>query len=90
MEGCSGTDPQDAVSCPVIVRSDAQRDLAEIALWYERQQPGIGNYFLLCIDAAIKRAKRSPAVYPKFHGEYRRILIRKFPVGLFYLFIQNR
>ncbi len=69
----------------VTIRSDAQRDIASVALWYERQQPGIGNCFLVCVDAALEAVKRSPLGYRKSHGEFRRILVRKFLVGIFYL-----
>ena len=69
----------------VIVRSSAQKELANIAFWYERQKTGLGGYFILCFDAAVESLCRYPDMYPRIYGEYRRVLVKKFPVGLFYL-----
>ena len=42
------------------VRPEVETDLAAGALWYEMQQPGLGNRFLDEVETAWKRLKSNP------------------------------
>ena len=52
------------MSFPLIVRSIAERDMAEVSQWYERRSVGLGAHFLRCADAAISLAARQPEAGP--------------------------
>jgi len=71
------------------VRSKALTDVAEKALWYESRAAGLGKDFILCFDAAISQIRRNPLIYVKYHEEFRRALLRRFPVGVFYLVVDD-
>ena len=70
---------------PLIVRPEAERDLAEAHDWYESQVTGLGSEFLLAIDAALSSIQRMPELYHVVYKNLRRALIRRFPYGIFYL-----
>ena len=78
------------MSYELIVRSGAQSDIQEIVLWYEKKERGLGNYFLLCLDASLESLKRFPTAARIIRHEYRRLLVRKFPVGVYYIVRENK
>jgi plasmid stabilization system protein ParE len=74
------------VNRTLIVRSAAEKDLTLIHEWYEIASLGLGTRFITCVDASLALIERFPEIGPVFHLEYRRLLIRKFPYGIFYIF----
>jgi len=69
----------------LIVRSCAERDISEACHWYQQQAEGLGSDCLRCVDAAIAFIGRNPLTFPKHYHEYRRVLVRRFPYGIFYV-----
>lgn len=63
----------------VILRPEASEDLTDAYLWYEDKRHGLGEEFLLVVDAAIEKIRRSPDAYPIIHRNVRRVLTRRFP-----------
>ena len=74
----------------LIIRNRAQTDIAEIMLWYEDNERGLGKYFLLCLDASLESMIRFPTAPRVVWKEYRRVFVRKFPVGFYYIDRGNR
>ena len=70
----------------LIVRSCAERDIAPAIVGYEAIATGLGAMFLARTDAAIAAIRRAPEGCRKAHGEYRHLVLRRFPFGVFYLF----
>ncbi len=68
----------------LIIDIEAYQDIATAKEWYESQQVGLGNRFVLGFDAAIQLLKTNPHIYQKAYEEYRRVLIKKFPYAIFY------
>ena len=65
---------------PVIVRAEAEADLAEAYNWYEQQVCDLGGEFLLCVDAVMASIERNPHLYPVVYKSIiRRALMRRFP-----------
>ena len=62
MERSQGTDlqPLEIMKKPLIVRPEAEADLAEAYGWYEQQVRGLGTEFLLCVDAVMASIERNP------------------------------
>lgn len=52
--------------------------------WYESKREGLGADFERCVESALKNALRSPELYPVVHRDVRRVLVRRFPFGIFY------
>ncbi len=74
----------------LIIRPEAEADVAEAYAWYEERVPGLGPNFLLRLDAALSSIQRDPKMYPIVHENVRRCLIHRFPYGIFYVFESNR
>ncbi len=69
----------------VIIRPEAESDIDDAYQWYESQRKSLGDNFLLCIEEAISRASRNPPIYSIIYKEVRRVLIHRFPFGIFFI-----
>jgi len=69
----------------LIIRPEAEAETGEAFEWYEDCNPGLGNEFLLCLDAAFNSILRSPDQYPRIHRAVRRALLRRFPYEVFFV-----
>jgi toxin ParE1/3/4 len=68
----------------VRLRPEAEQDLAEQARWYEDQVSGLGDRFLDEVLAAFSSIAESPLLYPTVYRNTRRVLIHRFPFGIYY------
>ena len=69
----------------IIVRAEAEADISDAYKWYESQRKGLGESFLLCIEESLARISRKPTIYRLVHKNVRRILIHRFPFGIFFV-----
>ncbi len=74
----------------VIIRPEAESDIYDAYQWYETQRKGLGEDFLLCIEDALSRASRNPIIYSVVYKEVRRVLIHRFPFGVFFIDDEER
>lgn len=70
----------------VFIQPQAQAEDEQQAEWYETQQVGLGIEFVLEIDAAIERAAESPEMYAVQYRDARRVLVRRFPYAVYFIF----
>jgi len=68
----------------------ADIDIQEAYEYYEDYQEGRGTLFMSHLDAAFTYLRNFPEIAPLFHGRYRRLLIPRFPYGIFYTLESNR
>jgi plasmid stabilization system protein ParE len=68
------------------IQPQAAADAEEAAGWYEAQRLGLGVEFALELDAAIERAAESPDLYAPQYRDARRVLLRRFPYAVYFLF----
>jgi plasmid stabilization system protein ParE len=59
-------------------------DVEEAFQWYESQRPGLGAAFRHAVDIAVAAVESNPEAYAVIHRNTRRVLLPKFPYGLFY------
>jgi plasmid stabilization system protein ParE len=69
----------------IIIRPEAEVDIKDAYDWYEAQRKGLGESFLLCIEEAVSRVSRNPEIYSIIYKEVRRVLIHRFPFGVFFI-----
>lgn len=74
----------------IFVRAEAELDILEAAKWYEKNLVGLGEKYLISVESALDSIQRNPEAFPKVHNDIRRILLKKFPFGLFYLVDKGR
>jgi plasmid stabilization system protein ParE len=72
------------VSLPVIARDEAEADIAEAAIWYERRCAGLGAEFVRSVDACFALVSRQPEAFPIIYRQARLGLLRKFPYVVIY------
>jgi plasmid stabilization system protein ParE len=71
----------------LIIRPEAEADLAEAAAWYERRATGLGGELITEIGSAIRRAGERPLAHRRLrnHPEVRRVLAHRFPYRILYV-----
>ena len=69
----------------LIVRPEAEAEMADAFDWYEARVAGLGEAFLLCLDAVFSAVMRNPRQYPRIHRTVRRALVRRFPYEVFFV-----
>lgn len=79
-----------SVKKKIIIRPEAEADIKDAYDWYEAQRKGLGESFLLCIEEALSRASRNPEIYSIIYKEVRRVLIHRFPFGVFFIEEEDR
>jgi plasmid stabilization system protein ParE len=53
----------------LIVRPEAEADIAEAAVWYESREPGLGLNLLSEVRSAIARAFKSPESFTRVRAK---------------------
>ncbi len=74
----------------LIVRPEAEHDLAEIFSWYESRRKGLGYDFLLQVEAAFKFLEKNPKIFSEVYRGVRRCIIKRFPYKIFYHLAETR
>ena len=69
---------------PAVFTSEAQTDVEEAFAWYEAQRPGLGETFRRAVDLALESIEAHPEAYAILHRQTRRVLLPRFPYGLYY------
>jgi toxin ParE1/3/4 len=72
------------VNYQLVVRRPAKADVRSAARRYEVQPPGLGREFVAEVDAALGRVAENPLQYQVLHRETRRVIVHRFPYGVFY------
>ena len=85
MGGCRKEDYSVQMKYKLIIRPEAEEDLASAFLWYENRRRGLGYDFLLQVEAGLKFIERTPAIYAVGYKETRTHFIKRFPYKIIYL-----
>jgi toxin ParE1/3/4 len=72
------------MSRELIIRPEAEADIASAFGWYEARVSGLRSQFLLVLDAVFNSIVRDPNVYPRVYKQVRRALARRFPFAVFF------
>ena len=68
------------------MRTSKLDDINEAYDWYESQTAGLGLEFLRAVEVGLGQIRRAaaPLTPPVLHEATRRLLLRRFPYGIFY------
>src|SRR5262245_55309619 len=71
----------------LIVRPEAEADIADAAVWYDTREPGLGLELLSEVHVAITRARKNPDAFVRVRRSptVRRVLTRRFPYRVFFV-----
>ena len=78
------------MSWTLSVLEAAERDLSSACEWYNARSPGLGDEFLDQISTAMKDLSVQPLRQPLYFGNFRRIILRRFPYKVFYQVIGEK
>lgn len=67
------------------VLDDAQQDLIKGFRFYEKQERGVGTYFLDCLFSDIDSLQLYAGIHQVVFG-YHRCLSKRFPFAIYYTF----
>ncbi len=73
------------MSRELIVRPEAEAELAEAFEWYESRIPVLGLDFIRAVDSLFNSILRNPLLYPVVYKTVPRGLTRRFPYETFFL-----
>jgi toxin ParE1/3/4 len=68
----------------------AEQDLQEAYNWVAEHRRGKEHAFLTDVDSRLEDLKRFPLIGQLCRGRYRRLLIPRYPFGIFYVVESNR
>jgi plasmid stabilization system protein ParE len=68
----------------VVILIGAQSDIFDAYLYYDSLDDGLGELFARQVDHALERVSDFPEIGASFMGRIRRLLVPRFPFGLFY------
>lgn len=66
------------------LRAEAELDLADAALWYEAQCPGLGHQLLDEVLTIFSSISEMPLSCQIVHRNTRRALVHRFPFCIYY------
>ncbi|WP_437739143.1 hypothetical protein WMF39_25725 [Sorangium sp. So ce1504] len=67
------------------IRQEAEVEVFDAALRYERERRDLGFRFESEVDVTIRRAMENPLQFPEIEPGIRRALVRIFPYGVFFV-----
>ena len=74
----------------IVIQSSALADLADGFDFYERIEPGLGDYFLNSLYSDIDSLQLYAGIHIIQFGKYHRLLSKRFPYGIYYQVADNR
>ncbi len=69
----------------ISIQPSALADLKDSFHFYERQQTGLGDYFLDSIFADIDSLLLFAGIHPIHFGRFHRLLAKRFPFAIYYM-----
>ena len=74
----------------LLVRPEAEQDIAAARDWYVAIDPELGDAFLDEMAATLYPLSSHPRTPRLYYRNFRRILLRRFPYKVFYQVIDRR
>jgi len=74
---------------PLVLRPEAEADLAKACTWFNKKRPGLGNEFLLDAESTFGRLEEMPTLGVAGYRAVRRCKLRRFQYVVYYR-VQDR
>ena len=78
------------MSLPVILRPEAQDDVAAARNWYEQQGAGLGDEFIEALDDVLANIAAAPEAHQVIGRDVRRAKLSRFPYAVYYRVLADR
>ncbi|RKR82682.1 ParE-like toxin of type II ParDE toxin-antitoxin system [Mucilaginibacter gracilis] len=73
----------------IVIKPKAVDMARDAYVWYELQQPGLGELFLKELDNCYDKLEAWPIAYAKIRKNFRQIILKKFPYVLVFEIIKH-
>ena len=73
----------------LVIKPLAEVDAKESVGWYNEKREGLGDDFLLILDAKMNSILRNPHQFQFVYKNIRRALIERFPYCIFFIVENN-
>lgn len=74
----------------LVIKEEADREIADSFLYYENQKNGLGERFLSQLNIYFDRIKENPKHYQIKRKNYREAFIKNFPFLVIYEIQENK
>jgi len=68
---------------------EVEEDVISGYFWYEGKARGLGEEFLRIFYASANNLSRNPLLYQKVYGDFRRLLLKRFPYAIYFQIKEN-
>lgn len=68
----------------LVIKEEALEDIRRAQLWYDAQQPGLGERFRSELREGLRFVVENPPGYAVRRGPYRAIVLARFPYVVWY------
>lgn len=75
---------------PIEYHPEVENDLRDALDYYNLQREGLGDEFLLAVEATINYIQRQPLHFQKLNRNTRKANIHRFPFAVYYIFFQDK
>ncbi|OQP64818.1 hypothetical protein A3860_18860 [Niastella vici] len=66
------------------IRGEAEEEIFEAYKWYEEQTPGLGERFIVELEAVFNKISRTPLHYKIARSVFRQASIKSFPFVVYF------
>src|SRR5947209_19874168 len=75
------------MSYRLVIRYEAEVDITDAAIWYQKQQKGLGDEFVAEVHSTIESVTANPRQFPRLRRtpEVRRAFTNRFPHRVFFV-----
>ena len=70
----------------LLIRPEAEHDITQAFEWYDARKPGLGFEFIAAVDEALSTIQQNPLAFANLHRKARRILLKRFPYCIYFVF----
>lgn len=74
----------------LVIQPPAGEEIEDAARWYESEEPGLGDEFLVHVHATLRRILEDPKQFPIVRRGARRAIVARFPYLIFYVLKSDR
>ena len=64
--------------------ANTESDIIDAAAWYENERAGLGEQFVLALDALIERIRTVPQQFPRVRRDVRKARLFRFPFAVYF------
>jgi plasmid stabilization system protein ParE len=74
----------------ILIRPEAEQDVSAARDWYHEKREVLGREFLDEFARAMDRLKDNPEREHLYYGNFRRVIMERFPYKIFYQSLDDR